>query len=260
MIPKILHQVFLSFSDESIEEKRAAFLAEWATVTERNREMHPDWEYRLWTDAEVFPFVQSEYPELFDIFVTYPKPIMRADVVRYLIMHRIGGVYLDFDYEFLRPFDLNDHSMVLPENRSVHLHGFHRIGNCVFGSSPGHDFWPAVFEELLSTGIPGVPEVDVEDITGPGMLTRVVQRINRQDFMLYSNVLVPSCDGNASILSPKAELFHPKSPRSERERQRIIERGVAYGIHYCSGTWRTPQPLFRRAFSKLRRIITSSRN
>ena len=42
---------------------------------------------------------------------------MRADVIRYLIMYKIGGVYLDLDYEVLKPFEFGDHKLILPLNR-----------------------------------------------------------------------------------------------------------------------------------------------
>ena len=54
-------------------------------------------------------FVKSEYPDFVDVFVGLPKNIMRADVIRYLLMDKLGGLYLDTDYEMLKPFDLIDH-------------------------------------------------------------------------------------------------------------------------------------------------------
>jgi len=39
---------------------------------------------------------------------------MRADVIRYLITYRIGGLYLDLDYEMLQPFRHTDKELMLP--------------------------------------------------------------------------------------------------------------------------------------------------
>ena len=34
--------------------------------------------------------------------------------MRYIYMELFGGLYLDLDYQFLKPFDLNDKVLVLP--------------------------------------------------------------------------------------------------------------------------------------------------
>lgn len=61
--------------------------------------------------------MQSEFPEFYSVYNGLPKSICRADVIRYLIMFKIGGLYLDLDYEMLKPFDLLDHAVVLPFSR-----------------------------------------------------------------------------------------------------------------------------------------------
>jgi hypothetical protein len=55
------------------------------------REMHPGWEYRLWTDAENRELVQEHYPWLLDTYDRLPENIMRADTARILYMHQFGG-------------------------------------------------------------------------------------------------------------------------------------------------------------------------
>jgi mannosyltransferase OCH1-like enzyme len=44
-------------------------------------------------------FVEARCLEYSDLFYSYPKPIMRADLGRYLVLREFGGVYADIDSE-----------------------------------------------------------------------------------------------------------------------------------------------------------------
>ena len=87
MIPHIIHQ---TWKTRELPEK-------WKPLQEKLLDMHPGWEYRLWTDEEIDEFVRKEFPDFYSIYQSYPKHIMRVDVIRYLIMLRVGGLYLDLD-------------------------------------------------------------------------------------------------------------------------------------------------------------------
>lgn len=247
MIPKILHQ---TWKNDSIPEQ-------WRELVLKNRHLHPDWEYRLWTDEDNIGFVREEYPELLELFSSYPKGVMRADVIRYMIMDRIGGVYLDLDYEFLKPFDLNHHSLVLPQNASTGREGFFRIGNCIFGSCPGHEYWKAVFLDLLETGIPLDASFDVEDFTGPGMMTRVFQKLDRDEFEVHEDERRADSERPLrTIFKPQVTAFHPITPRNDRQRHRVVADDRTYGIHHCAGTWRESAGLVVRMKRKLSRVLS----
>ena len=103
MIPRIIHQ---TWKDSAVPKK-------WHPFIKAVKEMNPTWEYRLWTDNDNDEFVAEEFPDFVDIFRGFSRNIMRADVIRYLIMYKIGGVYLDLDYEVLAPFDF-ELTFVLP--------------------------------------------------------------------------------------------------------------------------------------------------
>jgi mannosyltransferase OCH1-like enzyme len=67
------------------------------------REMHPDYEYRLWTDKDVdmFPNVVERY----DAFYEKEQYAFCADILRIWVVYKYGGFYLDVDFEMLKPFD-----------------------------------------------------------------------------------------------------------------------------------------------------------
>jgi mannosyltransferase OCH1-like enzyme/predicted O-methyltransferase YrrM len=119
-IPRILHQVWLG----------GAPLDSVARDWQRKlRELHPAWEYRLWTDetirqlpiAELLPLCRS--------------PSSASNVVRLAAIAIFGGVYLDCDCEPLRPLNdlLDCGAFAAPEEQDS-------LCNAVFGAAAGHSW------------------------------------------------------------------------------------------------------------------------
>lgn len=211
-IPKILHQ---TWKDNNVPEQ-------WKAYQEKAIALHPGWEYRLWTDDANDAFIKQHYPDLFPIYNAYPKPVMKADVIRYAIMDQMGGYYLDLDYEMLKPFGERE-GLVLPKSRDkAYGDADDRIGNCVMGSSPGHPFWKKVLQDLTDHPFEiGSEELDVEKATGPYLLTRIFYEGS------WNNCTTP----------PRLE-FHPPSPRNAQQYDQIIHNGISHGIHHAHGSWR----------------------
>jgi mannosyltransferase OCH1-like enzyme len=213
MIPKLIHQ---TAKTNEVPRNCIAY-------QEKLRELHPDWTYRLWTDADNLEFVSKEYPEFRDIFVKLPRNIMRADVIRYLLLYRLGGLYLDLDYEMLKPFDLLNHGAVLPwETDSQRVPGDGRIANSLMAAEPGHPFFKMVIDDLKSNP-PLSATVDVLDATGPDFLTRILGQ---------------AMQAGITVHSPPRRFFNPPTPRSPRQYRAIVKQGDAYGIHHVYGSWR----------------------
>lgn len=210
-IPKLIHQ---TAKDAKIPDRWRAFQA-------KVRGLHPEWTYRLWTDDDNRDFVKAQCPAIYEVFQALPKNIMRADVIRYVLMYRLGGLYLDLDYEMLRPFDLLQYDLVLPREAST-VGRLVTYCNSIFASAPGHPFFEAVLGEIAAHP-PLDPNADAIDATGPGLVSRVYRQIGAS--------LPGGC-------TPDERLFSPLSPRNRREYRRIIDADVAYGIHHCDGTWR----------------------
>jgi mannosyltransferase OCH1-like enzyme len=234
LIPKIIHQTW----------KNSEIPEEYILFQQKVKKLHPDWEYKLWTDENNLQFVKDYFPQLLKKYVALPKNIMRADVIRYLIMQKIGGLYLDLDYEMIKPFDILEYGLVLPYNRSIESGDtYNAFGNCIFASSPGHKFWEFVIKEfeeisdydsrfkLLSKKKYNTKNASLEEvITGPGFLTGI--------FYTYEKKL-------ENYILPDREKFHPIYPRNNKEYLKILANKKSYGIHHCAGSWRDKSLLKR---------------
>tara|TARA_B100000029_G_scaffold287942_1_gene281739 strand:- start:3148 stop:3906 length:759 start_codon:yes stop_codon:yes gene_type:complete len=214
VIPKIIHQLW----------KTDIIPGRWQAAVNAVKRYHPGWEYRLWTDEMMEAHVRDFHPELFSSFMGFDLPIMRADVFRYMLMHDLGGMYCDLDYEFLRPFDYADSELVLSlEYDKSYGDGEDQIANFVFASVPKHKLWQDILEDLrLKPPVIG-GSLDVCVATGPKLVTRVYFSAEKN----YSGVNLTH-----------QPVFSPRRVHGPRERKHYINSGVTYGFHHGWGSWR----------------------
>jgi len=228
MIPKLIHQT----------AKTADVGPKWKPLQQKLIEMHPDWTYKLWTDEDNLALIRERRPDLEAVYVGLPQPIMRADLIRYLYMEQFGGLYLDTDYQILKPYDLLDYHLVLPRESEVGAPIF--LGNALFASEPKHPFWTALLEDLRKFP-PTAANTDVEDDvitqTGPGRVTHVW----KQGF-----------ENDSTIFIPPRSWFHPVMPRNDQALADILADPETYAIHWCFGSWRALTP-WSRLKNRLRR-------
>lgn len=212
MIPKIIHQTWKS---NKIPWK-------WKSFVEKVKLMNPDWKYKLWTDDENNTFVYNEFPHFYKTFVGLPQNIMRADVIRYLILSKIGGVYLDLDYEVLQPFEFKKFSLVLPMNRSKKSGDeFDSLGNCIMASAPGHQFWIDVIKDIQENPPNTANYTAVVKATGPLFLSRIYYAGNYSD-----------------CWTPERILYHPDTPKNGQDYKNILNSNSSLGIHHGWGSWK----------------------
>jgi hypothetical protein len=234
MIPRIIHQT----------ARTADIPPRWQALRDRARELHPGWEYRLWTDEDNAALVAGTSANLLAAYRGLPRNIMRADFIRYLILEQFGGLYFDLDYEFFKPFDLLDRHIVLPcesdDGREIY------IGNCVLASEPGHPLWRVALEELVKgvTALGRDPlEEEITTLTGPGLVTSAYR----------------ICLGRGLEMDvPRRALFHPETPRTDAEYRALRDARTSYGVHHCDGTWRA-NTFAQRVLRKISRVRSELR-
>jgi inositol phosphorylceramide mannosyltransferase catalytic subunit len=173
-IPRIIHQTWKS---DRLPPLFRMYQETW-------RRLHPGWEYRFYDDAACRRIVESHFPDLLALYDGCPHPVQRADIFRYLIVAREGGLYADMDMECLRNLDplLEGQRAVfgvedrLSPRRTRQLgHRYaERVANFIFASEADHPVWGKVIGKLK--GLPGAWDLTAEvlETTGPGMLTNVV--------------------------------------------------------------------------------------
>ncbi|CAA7259861.1 unnamed protein product [Cyclocybe aegerita] len=134
-VQRIIHQTWKS---ETLPPR-------WRGISQACRDMMPDYEYKLWTDASSREFIAEYYPDFLDTFDNYRYPIQRADAIRYFVLHHFGGVYIDLDIGCLRPMDpLLVYPAILPKTIPV------GVSNDLMFAEKGHPFLEQTIHNLIN--------------------------------------------------------------------------------------------------------------
>lgn len=176
MIPATVHRIWLGGQEPE-------WIAELAASWER-----PGWQLRRWDDEAVeqlFPLANQAIYDRAPCIAPRHVGQLRADVVRYEILYRCGGVYVDADFECLRPLDplLDRECFVARESPAW-------INNAVIGAVAGHPFI-----ERLVTGLAASVEANAgfkpNRLSGPRYLTGVWRADPSRVQVLPSHLFYP---------------------------------------------------------------------
>ena len=71
----------------------------------------------------MFDFVKEHYPNAFTLFKSLPWPILRADLIRYMVVEAFGGVYADMDVQKLKGYDkwVPSYAAKFEDHRNDHI-------------------------------------------------------------------------------------------------------------------------------------------
>lgn len=194
-IPPTIHRVWLG--GKPIPEEHERFGGTFA-------HHHPDWEMKLWTDEDL--------PQL--EIGTRERERARtqselANLVRYEVLHRYGGVYVDTDVECKR--------CLIPLLRGIDAFAALEvpggIGTAILGSIAGHPVYAhatRLARQTLGTG------VHSPDANGPRFLSLIVEQ-----------------EQNVAIFG--AKLFYPYLWYELERRHEAFPD--AYAVHHWTLSW-----------------------
>ncbi|MFT6406638.1 MAG: FkbM family methyltransferase [Arenicella sp.] len=227
MIPKIIHQ---TWKTDQVPEQWKAFAQSW-------KSHHPDWEYRLWSNADGAEFVEHFYPHFEQTYWSYRYDIQRADAIRYLIIYHYGGIYADLDFECLQSFESlrDNHKLVIGFEPKEHAQAQSLqevLCNALFASKPRSKFLKAVIDFLIADDTPTIGLGDVLRTSGPVMLQNVYEQFNKSDVDAHPPVRFYPFENNAPELTQLAK----NSDESERIRQKLIGLGC-FAVHHWANSW-----------------------
>lgn len=208
-IPKIIHQIWLG---GAIPQEYADLQATW-------KKKNPGWEYQLWTDKSVKDLKLINH----EIYHKTKSIGAKSDILRYEILFRYGGLYVDTDFECLKPFDEIHHicdfyaGLLASPNPSI------LIG--LIGSTPNNDIIKKNIEEISSVSKKSTPE-QIFYSTGPMHFTKcffnIIRTSNQKCIIFPSTFFYPSPNTNSGLAHDvQKEFIKPES----------------YAIHYWHISW-----------------------
>ncbi len=210
-IPKIIHQIWLG---SPFPEKYKELQATW-------KKHHPDWEYILWTDEDVDKFC-LENKEIYDNTLNLGA---RSDIARYEILYRMGGLYVDTDFECLRSFDWLHHCLDfytgVAYDKDVVLF------NGLIASAPGHPILRKCIDDMRPRLKKNEGGVDVMDRTGPYFFSRCFLHV------------IDKYNG-PTVVFPLTYFYPwPNFARKNGSYKEILKwvRPESHGIHHWHVSW-----------------------
>lgn len=205
MIPHTFHRVWLKQdAEDTIPEE---FEYNW----NRLKQLHPGWRFVTWSDeADLFRYLTPTLQEVYDAQATHAG---RSDLARYVIMHALGGIYLDTDVEPLRSFD----PLVTDPRPFAGWENDRMICPTVLGSPPGHPAFAALLDALPAwvarrIGFPPNQQ------TGPHFLTRMWR--DRDDVKLFAPI-----------------TFYPVGWWERNKLGRVEYPHESFAVHHWSQSW-----------------------
>jgi mannosyltransferase OCH1-like enzyme len=169
-IPKNIYQTHKSM--EYIKSKPEIYKAV------QSWQIYNDYNYRFFTDLECEEFIKTNFDR--DVLLAYnkcPLAVMKADLWRYCIIYKNGGIYADTDTVCkIHPNFLIKNKCLLaivPENDDEHLCQW------IFAAPPKSPILKYVID-MVVLRILSIPEIKGEHVihylTGPGAFTAGIEK------------------------------------------------------------------------------------
>ncbi len=228
-IPKIIHHIWLG-------SKLPENLLEWFETFMHH---HPDWDHILWTDqteVQAQRFV-TQFPRYKEVHISALGTLRnqqlidesknygeRSDIMRYEILNRYGGCYVDIDFQCFEKLDILHHcydfySGVLPLDT-----GLFCVNNGLIGARAGHPILEASISMMQSSrNFNRHHYFAIILATGPIPFTRAVWKAANQE-------------NNIDIVFP-CSYFYPLAYRKHGLERHVDMCPESFTVHYCTKTW-----------------------
>jgi mannosyltransferase OCH1-like enzyme len=204
-IPKIIHQIWLG---GDLPKEYQKYADTW-------KRLHPDWQYILWKDEDVKKLKITKK----EVYKS-PSVALRSDILRYEILKKFGGLYVDTDFECLKPFDdllnLNFFTGVSYDTSFV-------LYNGLIASVPEHNILNTVITNIVDVPYMQNKGSIILHLTGAYLFTRCFDA-------------VPNKEG---VVAFPMDFFYPYPNNVRREEGNPYKyiQPCSYAIHHWAVSW-----------------------
>lgn len=161
----------------------------------------------------------------FDNKTFYDKAINygeKSDILKWEIIYRYGGVYVDTDYECLNPLDTLHYTYDFYTGiQPLDTHQV-QLGAALYGAHPGHQIMKACVENIKNNQ--HIKPIIVK--TGPIHFTRM--------FSIFAH------KGNSKDIALPASYLYPCGYDQKGLHAQVWQQPESYAVHHWAGSWLKP--------------------
>jgi len=222
LIPRVFHQIWLG--DKPLPEQFKRWADGWLST-------NPGWRMQWWTDRHLPEMTNRKE------FEAANRMAAKSDILRYEIIARYGGIYVDSDFEPLRPIET-----ILAGVQSFQADELDdRPCNALIGCVAGDPFYTEVVQAIPDSIRRGG---DIVSTTGPGLLKRVIAEYLGEGRRKVDDPApgveqrrwrIESSDGRRQLHGFHLSVFYPYHyDQPELENKAFLQ---AFGKHHWTASW-----------------------
>ena len=212
-IPKIIHVIWLNgkIDDPGVPEDLKKYIITWIDKHRGN-----GWKFKLWTDADVAK-MKLDNQDLYDDATNYG---VKSDILKYEIVYRYGGVYVDVDFECLKNLDPLHHCYDFYVGIQPLDTQYLQLGAALFAAKPGHP--------ILKHTIETMPESYQSHQGAPA----------RTGPIHFTRAFFASAGKTDTIdIAFPATYFYPFGGQEKKPDRQKWEKLGAFAVHWWGKTW-----------------------
>ena len=251
MIPKIIHQTWRN-------EKSIA--ASYKLCIKTVKQKHLDYCYRFYNDEQCRDVVKQDFKEFLGVYDSM-TPVEKADLFRYLIVYRDGGIYLDIDCYCVANFDdlIDGAEFVAGYEQGWKERALFRYTQWAFAAKAGH---PVLIEAANRCKINHLksPTMWTLKKTGPIMWTYLINEMEGshdlklgKESWFGSRILGVNARGSGHLSMVQVPHHQRKSIVKKLDKSTIKKREI-YVVHLFYGSWHENRNPETRALASVRAL------
>lgn len=161
-------------------------------ATQELKKCNPGFKYYLFDDNDCYQFIRNNFDtDVFDAYKQLLPGAYKADLWRYCVLYKYGGVYLDIKYIPINGFKLIN--LLEKEQWVLDMDG-NNIYNALMVCKPNNEILWKVIYQIVKHVKEKYYGNGTLDVTGPGLLSSYFSNREKQTFDLKHDLLLSSHD------------------------------------------------------------------
>ncbi|MDQ6756758.1 MAG: glycosyl transferase [Bacteroidota bacterium] len=209
-IPKIIHQTF--------KTAKLPFITRWHINNFKRK--NPEYKYEFYDDDRIDAFFSKEFePHIYEAYKKINIGAVKADMFRYAVLFKKGGIYVDIDSSINDKLD----SFINPEDEAIITYEGHPslYAQWALIYNTNHPFLKRTLEKIIENISLNKYPNDGHRMTGPTVYTEAIKECLEETPSIPYRLLGTDYNGHLRVKYPLGKLFLYKKGEHWKNLQKI---------------------------------------